>query len=459
MINYVSSNKPSTTAAGTAPSAQWSGGYERPSSSRNVEYNQARYTCESAMGILKRFDLQEEDLEELCTYTEDQLSPANLPYLLRDIRQKKAKRSSTAFPSSMVPHAQGCQHTPETTPGPRANVKCEEEAPPAFQQPSKVIEYGHTSKYTGGFREEDESRGHHSSSVRPSSFSESGLMDSYTSQSRETPKDVAPGKYSVPVSSHGSQGSTNSFPPVYSPLPNVTASQNQTNQSIQTAIIAQKKEPVMSQSASTNPVPKRDFSADFETSAASQRPAPGTGTTSHRPAPGVGTTSHRPAPGVGTTSHRPAPGVGTTSHRPAPGVGTTSYRPAPGVGTTSYRPAPGIGTTSHRPAPGVGTTSHRPPPGVGTTSHIPAPGTGPGAISSPKSISMNQAPSPASDASLQRPPPAKPAGKRTPTAAMISDYMGVTPKLFPHTCCLCNKPCVGMKVSTSVVFVIAPCGS
>ncbi|CAL8241343.1 unnamed protein product [Merluccius merluccius] len=97
-------------------------GYEHPSSSRNAEYNQARYTCESAMGILKRFDLQEEDLEELCTYTEDQLSPANLPYLLRDIRQKKAKRSSTAFQSSMVHHAQGSQHTPETTPGPTVDA-------------------------------------------------------------------------------------------------------------------------------------------------------------------------------------------------------------------------------------------------------------------------------------------------------------------------------------------------
>ncbi|CAL8241345.1 unnamed protein product [Merluccius merluccius] len=242
---YSPESQDSSSGAYQPPSAQ-SGEYE----SRNAEYSQAGYTCESAMDILKRFNLQEEDLEELCAYTEDQLSPANLPYLLRDIRQKKAKRSSSASQSSMVHHAQGSQRITETTAGPRANVKREEEVPPAFQQPSKVIEYGHTSKYTGGFREEDEGRGHHNGSVRPSSFSESGLMDSYTSQSRETlPKDVPP---------------------------------------------------------------------------------------------------------------------------------------------------------------------------------------------------------PASDASLQRPPPAKPAGKRTPTAAMISDYMGVTPKLFPHTCCLCNKPCVGVKVKEEI---------
>jgi hypothetical protein len=46
-----------------------------------------------------------------------------------------------------------------------------------------------------------------------------------------------------------------------------------------------------------------------------------------------------------------------------------------------------------------------------------------------------------------------------PTAAMISDYMGVKPELFPHTCSLCNKPCFGMKVSTSVVVFITPFGS
>ncbi|CAL8383972.1 unnamed protein product [Arctogadus glacialis] len=28
---------------------------------------------------------------------------------------------------------------------------------------------------------------------------------------------------------------------------------------------------------------------------------------------------------------------------------------------------------------------------------------------------------------------------------MISDYMGVKPELFPHTCSLCTKPCFGMK--------------
>ncbi|CAL8326185.1 unnamed protein product [Lota lota] len=484
-----------TTAADSAPSPRSSVDYEHPSTSR-VADNQTRYTCESAMDILKRFDLQEEDLEELCAYSEDQLSPANLPYLLRDIRQKKTRTSSAASQSSMVHQAQGSQRAPETNAGPGAEVK-REEAPPTFQQSSKVIEYGHTSKYTVGFREEDQDRGHHSSSVRPSGFSESGLMNSYISRMRNTqPKDAAPAKHGVPVFSNVSQRS-NISSPVYSPSPSVMASLSQmpAAQSIQTAISSPKKEPVALQSAApvakpaaTNIIPKRDSSADRVASSGcqrpaqgaettshrpapgavtnSQRPAPGSGTTSHRPAPGtrttshgpasgVGTTSHRPAPGVGTTGQRPVPGAGNTSHKPAPCIGTTSSKPAPGAGTPSQRPAPGAGTPSQRPAPGAGTPSQIPAPGAGTTSHRPAPGTDPGVVPSPKFIPMNQVPPPASDASIHRSSPAKPAGKSMPTAAMISDYMGVTPELFPHTCCLCNKPCVGLKVSTSVGFFLS----
>ncbi|KAJ3585182.1 hypothetical protein NHX12_013903 [Muraenolepis orangiensis] len=420
-VNNGNSYKPSS-AAESAPSTLWSGDYkppDRPSSSMNTEYYQAGYNSESVIDIIKRFDLHEEDLEELCAYSEDELSPTNLPYLLRGIRHRRAERSSAAAQSSMVHMVS--QLSSETMAGSRANIKCVEEAPPAFQQQSKVIEYGHTSKFTGGYWKEDEGRGLHSSSA--SSFSKSGLMDSYTSQSRE-PRDIQP----------------------------------------------------------TNPIPKRDSSADRVASTASprpspgpgttihrsapdagttsHRPSPGAGTTSHRTSPGAGTTSHRPAPGAGTTSHRTSPGAGTTSHRTSPGAGTTSHRTSPGAGTTSHRPAPGAGTTSHRPAPGAGTTSHRPAPGAGTTSHRPAPGAGttnqrpvpgdtdyrfppgtnPGAVSCTKSIPLNQATS--SDVSLQRPLPAT---KRMPTAAMISDYLGVTPKLFPHTCGLCNKPCVCLK--------------
>ncbi|XP_059891898.1 uncharacterized protein znf638 isoform X2 [Gadus macrocephalus] len=368
-----------------------------PSSSKNAAYSPARYTCESAMDILKRFNLQEEDLEALCAYPDDQLSTANLPCLLRDISQKKANRLSAATSSSMVHQAQGSHCAPETTLGPGADVKRAMGAPSAFQQPIKVIEYGHTSKYNVGIREEEKDGGHHSISVRPRSLIESGLMGSSTSQSRETlQKDLAQAKHGCSLS----QRSTTLSPSVYSPLTSVTAC------------------PV-----ATNIIPKRDSSADQAASAASQRPAKGTGHTGHRPALGSGTTSHKATTGpTGTNRHKPATGPGTNSHKPTPGTGTTGQSPAPGAGTTSPRPALGVGTTILRPAPA----------------------TDPGPIPIPRSIPTNQGPPPASDESIQRPPPVKPAD-RVPTAAMISDYMGFEPDLFPHSCSLCNKPCAAMK--------------
>ncbi|XP_030193478.1 mucin-12 isoform X3 [Gadus morhua] len=368
-----------------------------PSSSKHAANSPAQYTCESAMDILKRFNLQEEDLEALCAYPDDQLSTANLPCLLRDISQNKANRLSAATSSSMVHQAQGSHCAPETTLGPGADVKRAVIAPSAFQQPIKVIEYGHTSKYNVGIREEEKDRGHHSISVRPRSLIESGLMGSSTSQSRETlQKDLAQAKHGCSLA----QRSTNLSPSVYSPLTSVTFP------------------PV-----ATNIIPKRDSSADQAASAASQRPAKGTGHTSHRPALGSGTTSHKATTGpTGTNRHKPATGPGTNRHKPTPGTGSTSQSPAPGAGTTSPRPALGVRTTILRPAPA----------------------TDPGPIPIPRSIPTNQGPPPASDESIQRPPPVKPAD-RVPTVAMISDYMGFEPDLFPHTCSLCNKPCAAMK--------------
>ncbi|CAL8377707.1 unnamed protein product [Gadus morhua 'NCC'] len=338
--------------ADSAPSPRSSLAYEHPSTSREADNNQTRFTCESAMDILQRFDLQEEDLEDLCAYSEDQLSPANLPYLLRDIRKKKAKNSSAASQSSTGHQAQGSQCAPETRVASGAKVKREAQAPPTFQQPSKVIEYGHTRTYSLGFREEEKDGGHHSSS--------------YMSQMWDTqPMDAAPAKPSAPLFSNGSQRS-NISSAVYSHLPNVKASLSHkpATQSIQTSIAAPKKVPIALQLAApvakptaTNIIPKRDSDADRMASSGCRKAAFGAGNTSQRPAPA----------------------------------------------------------------------------------------TDPGPVSIPRSIPTNQGPPPASDESIRRPPPVKPADERVPTAAMISDYMGVKPELFPHTCCLCTKPCFGMK--------------
>ncbi|NXG54353.1 ZN638 protein, partial [Hemiprocne comata] len=100
---------------------------QKPSASARIpEQNsnaQNCYTPESASSILASFGLSNEDLEELSRYPDEQLTPENMPLILREIRIRKMGHSS----SRVHPQAAG---------GPSgAAVK------------SKVIDYGHASKY------------------------------------------------------------------------------------------------------------------------------------------------------------------------------------------------------------------------------------------------------------------------------------------------------------------------
>ncbi|XP_074004353.1 zinc finger protein 638 [Numenius arquata] len=105
---------------------------QKPSTSARItEQNsnaQNRYTPESASSILASFGLSNEDLEELSRYPDDQLTPENMPLILREIRIRKMGHSLSGL------HSQSrAEETVGGTSG--AAVK------------SKVIDYGHASKY------------------------------------------------------------------------------------------------------------------------------------------------------------------------------------------------------------------------------------------------------------------------------------------------------------------------
>uniref|UniRef100_A0A8C3V0H1 Zinc finger protein 638 n=1 Tax=Catharus ustulatus TaxID=91951 RepID=A0A8C3V0H1_CATUS len=89
---------------------------------------QNRYTPESASSILASFGLSNEDLEELSRYPDDQLTPENMPRILREIRIRK------------LGHA---------VPGLHAASRGEEPAGDGggVAVKGKVIDYGHASKY------------------------------------------------------------------------------------------------------------------------------------------------------------------------------------------------------------------------------------------------------------------------------------------------------------------------
>uniref|UniRef100_H3B7X8 Zinc finger protein 638 n=1 Tax=Latimeria chalumnae TaxID=7897 RepID=H3B7X8_LATCH len=89
--------------------------------------SQVRYTSESATSILASFGLSNEDLEELSRYPDDQLTPENMPFILRDIRLRKTSRQQSDLDTNRFPAAR------EGSFG---------EVPP-----TNVIDYGHASKY------------------------------------------------------------------------------------------------------------------------------------------------------------------------------------------------------------------------------------------------------------------------------------------------------------------------
>ncbi|XP_062430874.1 zinc finger protein 638 isoform X2 [Rhea pennata] len=106
-------------------------GQKPPASARITEQNsnvQNRYTTESASSILASFGLSNEDLEELSRYPDDQLTPENMPLILREIRIRKMGRPLPGLHS----RSRGKEVIAGTS---GAAVK------------SKVIDYGHASKY------------------------------------------------------------------------------------------------------------------------------------------------------------------------------------------------------------------------------------------------------------------------------------------------------------------------
>ncbi|XP_016097563.1 zinc finger protein 638 [Sinocyclocheilus grahami] len=93
-------------------STGFGGGSSGLDSQRPPGQRPSRYTSESASSILASFGLSNEDLELLSHYPDDKLTPDNLPFILRDIRMRKEKRDVDAR-----------------------------------SEYSKVIDYGHSSKF------------------------------------------------------------------------------------------------------------------------------------------------------------------------------------------------------------------------------------------------------------------------------------------------------------------------
>ncbi|XP_009578954.1 PREDICTED: zinc finger protein 638-like, partial [Fulmarus glacialis] len=123
--------EPRTTCWDSSPCPAGTTGQKPSAPARISEQNssaQNRYTPESASSILASFGLSNEDLEELSRYPDDQLTPENMPLILREIRIRKMGHSLSGLQS---------QSRAEETVGGTSGAAVK----------SKVIDYGHASKY------------------------------------------------------------------------------------------------------------------------------------------------------------------------------------------------------------------------------------------------------------------------------------------------------------------------
>ncbi|XP_031706966.1 uncharacterized protein LOC116385549 isoform X1 [Anarrhichthys ocellatus] len=458
------------------PSIPGLGDFDKPSPDNPAaptEPNRQKYTSESASNILVHFGLEKEDLEHLISYPENQITPANLPFILRQIRLEKTKRATTDAQSKPRPEPQPTRMSHSGGAGMR-----QEEISPAVRQPSNVIDYGHTGKYTGGAGEEI---GRTSVSRDNSGGSGSMLpMDTYNSSRHgREPLQKTEVKSSGLGFSRDQASSVSSFSSLHSSTPSFVSppSNDQTNR-LQTQTIAnpfyRKDTDIRAvKSEASKPIPLKEPEADRQSTMKTQPPCTllrGV----HPSRPGLVLIDSNDTRGIKNQSKTPGQGSTIAEQMQKQPVQQTQQMQKQPVQQTQQMQKQPVQQTQMQKQP-VQQTQQQPkqpvpqamwPPffpaakSVPPASHMPSitdamqrpvfiP-VGPPPIVSPPAL-----PQPIPDLmgfihgtmppSNRRPPAKAAVSKGLPTAAMMHDYAAASPRLFPHTCCLCNRECRRMK--------------
>ncbi|XP_075948531.1 uncharacterized protein LOC142950809 isoform X2 [Anarhichas minor] len=458
------------------PSIPGLGDFDKPSPDNPAaptEPNQQKYTSETASNILVHFGLEKEDLEHLISYPENQITAANMPFILRQIRLERTKRARTAAQSKPRPEPQPTRMSHSGGAGMR-----QEEISPAVRQPSNVIDYGHTGKYTGGAGEEI---GRTSVSRDNSGGSGSMLpMDTYNSSRHgREPLQKTEVKSSGLGFSRDQASSVSSFSSLHSSTPSFVSppSNDQTNP-LQTQTIAnpfyRKDTDIRAvKSEASKPVPLKEPEADRQSTMKTQPPCTllrgvhpsrpvlvlidtndTRGIKNQSKTPGQGSTiaeqrkkqqtqqQMQKQPVQQTQQKQKQPVQQTQQQQKQPVQQTQKQQPKQPVPQAMWPPffpaAKSVPPASHMPS--ITDAMQRPvfipvgPPPIVSPPALPQP--------IPDLMGFIHGTMPSSN----RQPPAKAAvSKGLPTAAMMHDYAAASPRLFPHTCCLCNRECPRME--------------
>ncbi|XP_043953154.1 uncharacterized protein LOC122820052 isoform X2 [Gambusia affinis] len=434
-----------------------------------------KYTSESASNILLHFGLEKEDLEHLISYPEDQITPENLPFILRQIKHDKEKKAATAAQSKPYSATQPIRSMGEKDkylPSIRTGFNSDQISSTVLK-PSKVIDYGHTGKYTTGVGNEG------GRTIGSSAVAGAGgsllCTDTFKPSSHvRDPLQRGQGelKTGPVVSSHSQMSSVSTVDSLKSPVApsssdlskklGVQTSQNSTslfpsfgllNKDTELRVLKSEdpkipppKQPEPARQASTQPQP---FNPPCNLSRGVHPGRPGLvlihSNDSHnnnkRKTQGQGLKAPeqmnkiqaQQQPIQQTLQHQGPPPQKPQFQRhlqPIPSV--QQGLPASMQPRLSLFPVgPALPTPAQVPI--------RPP------LPMPAPMLLRPSIPTPAQGRM--------DAMPRMPPPVfkdqtsvpKMGPSKLPTPAMMQDYAAATPRIFPHTCCLCMKECTNMK--------------
>lgn len=463
---------PSSISYFSAPSRrehhQQSSSSSGESSLAYAQSTQQKYNSQSAADILLHFGLEKEDLEQLISYPEEEITPDNLPFILRKIRIQKTKREATASQSNPFSEPQptrsmvGMDRNDLYTPGGFGNLK--EEKSTTISQASNVIDYGHTCRYTRGVADD----------FGRTSGSESVLLvdnlNSFNQQPQEDLKKDAADK----INSAGgfTQDKVNSstnldsfFLPLVQPVGPPTKS-NPTFQRITDSVKLEKQDTDF-----------RDVQSETEIPVASA----GTQADQHLP-PKVNTPLPTVKPvrtGFVLYDSKNSGSIKNEVNTPKSSSGTEEIKkrrfqeetpmqkpslaqqrvqkeveqnetPVPPTDTGAWTPQfssvkPGAPASTAVNITNIPQTVKHPvflPADPQPTSRPPVQPQQVASLTSYNHLMPTSSHIPAKNVT---------ASKRLPDLALMHDYTATTPKIFPHTCSLCKKECKQMAVSRKTI--------
>ncbi|XP_042368100.1 zinc finger protein 638-like [Plectropomus leopardus] len=418
-----------------------------------TESSRLKYTSESAANILQRFGLDIEDMEHLISYPEDQITPATLPFILRQIKIQKFKRAAAAVQSKPCPEPQNTRSVSEMD---SHSLRSSETAGvnqkgmiSVVHQPSKVADCGHTGKYTRGFRNDTgQTGGNRATSGGSGSML---LMETDHDSSRLSreplPKSTTEVKSSAlgssrdqasPVSSLSSSYSSrlsSAAPPKNDQTKRLQTQPDHTSQTILGSFSLPKKDTDIGvhKCEAHKPVPSKAQKADFQ-SASKTQSSPTLQRGVHPSRPGLVVIGSSDASGTKDWSKTRGQGSAVDQQIKKKLVQKQSKEKMKQQQKPVSQTGQAMWPQVFSPAKSESPTSSIP----SITDAMQYPQFSPGG---PHPIGLN-------DLMLPRLPPSSrhPVGKAAiskglPTADMMHDYAAATPRIFPHTCSLCNKEC------------------